>query len=294
MRILVGSDLGAAADEALRQALAHARAEGAELGVCHVLPEPQLSSLFPQEHQRDIETLAAIAPRTTAALNAQVARLQGEQAIPFSVFVEQGSAYAELVYRAEQWQADLVVVGNHGRSELKHLFLGSVAEKVARHAPCSALIARKSPEGAVLVATDLSDPARLAIKVGVREAERRKRPLVVLYVNDSFSRRASPAMALLGSNPIQDSAEISHERDTLVRQIIETSLIQEAGHGEVRLVSGNPFDEISRCAASLPAELLVLGTRGRTSVARIMLGGVAAHLVESAPCSVLAVRPRLC
>ena len=293
MRILVGSDLGAASDEAVRQAINLARAEQAELAVCHVLPEPQLRTLFPEEHERDIQVLAAIEPRTAAALRVQVEQLQPAPAVPFDVFVEQGSAYAELVDRAEQWHADLIVIGNHGRSELKHFFLGSVAEKVARHAPCTALIARKSPEGAVLVATDLSDPAQLAISAGAREATRRKRPLVVVHVSDSLSRRTAPAMALLGTNPIEDSPEIARERDNLVRQIIENSLKRLEDEAEIRLVSGNPSEEILRLVNSLPAELLVLGTRGRGNVARIMLGGVATHMVESAPCSVLAVRPRL-
>lgn len=293
MRILVGSDLGAASDEAVRQAITLARAERAELAVCHVLPEPQAHTLFPEEHERDIEALAAIEPRTLAAIRAQVEQFQTAQAVPFDVFVEQGSAYAELVSRAEQWQADLIVVGNHGRAELKHLFLESVAEKVARYAPCAALIARKSPEGAVLVAIDLSDPAQLALSAGAREAIRRKRPLVVTHVSDSLSRRAAPAMALLGANPIVDSPAVTRERDNLVRQIIENSLKRMEIKAEIRLVSGNPSEEILRLVNSLPAELLVLGTRGRGNVARILLGGVATHMVESAPCSALAVRPRL-
>jgi nucleotide-binding universal stress UspA family protein len=293
VRILVGSDLGAASDEAIRQAITLARAEHAELAVCHVLPEPQLRSLFPEEHERDVEVLATIAPRSTAALRAQVEQLQAGQSVPFEVFVEQGSAYAELVDRAEQWHADLIVIGNHGRAELKHFFLGSVAEKVARHAPCAALIARKSPVGSVLVATDLSDPAQLALSTGAREAIRRKRPLVVLHVSDSLSRRTAPAMALLGANPVIDSPEVTLERENLARQIIESSLKRLEIDAEIRLVSGNPSAEILRVVDSLPAELLVLGTRGRSNVARIMLGGVAAHMVESASCSVLAVRPRL-
>ncbi|HEX2672576.1 MAG TPA: universal stress protein [Polyangiaceae bacterium] len=291
MRILVGSDLGAASDEALRQAMTLAGAKRAELAVCHVLPGPQFRDLFPHEHQRDLETLATLEPSTKAALRTQVERLQEGTAIPFEVFVEQGSAYAELVDRAEQWGADLIVIGNHGRSELKHLFLGSVAEKVARYAPCSALIARKSPRGAVLVATDLSDPAQFAIAAGAREAARRKCPLVVTHVSDSLSRRTAPAMALLGANPIVDSAEVARERDDLVRAIIQSSLNRLEVQAEIRLLSGNPSEEILRLVDSLPAELLVLGTRGRSSVARIMLGGVAAHMVQSAPCSVLAVRP---
>ena len=293
MRILVGSDLEAASDEAVRQAIAIARAGGAEVGVCHVLPEPQLRTFFPEEHERDVEALSTLEPRMTAALRAQIERVQSEASIPFSVFIEQGSAYAELVNRAEEWQADLIVVGNHGRSELKHMFLGSVAEKVARHAPCSALIARKHAEGVVLVATDLSDPAQLALAAGAREASRRKCRLVVMHVTDTLSRRTAPAMALLGVNLTADPPEVARERDNLARQLIETSLKSLGAEAEIRLVSGEPSEEILRLVVLLPAELLVLGTRGRSSIARIMLGGVATRIVQSAPCSVLAVRPRL-
>jgi len=293
MRILVGSDLGPASDEALRQAIALARAEHATLGVCHVLPEPQLRTFFPEEHERDVEALAALEPRITAELHAQVERLHSGAVIPLKVFVERGSAYAELVDRAEKWQADLIVVGNNGRAELKHLFLGSVAEKVARHAPCAALVAREHAEGVILVATDLSDPAQLAIAAGAREASRRKRRLVVMHATDTLSRRTAPAMALLGANPTVDSPEVVRERDKLARQIIESALKRLAAEADIRIVSGDASEEILRLVASLPAELLVLGTRGRSSVARIMLGGIATRMVQAAPCSVLAVRPRL-
>jgi nucleotide-binding universal stress UspA family protein len=187
----------------------------------------------------------------------------------------------------------VIVVGNNGRAELKHLFLGSVAEKVARHSPCAALVARARGAGVVLVATDLSDPAQLALAAGAREANRRGRPLVVVHATHSLSRRVAPAMALLGANPPVEPPEFEHDRDGLVRKIIESSLKRLGTAAEIRIVAGNPAEEILRLATSLPAELLVLGARGRSNVARIMLGGVATRMVEAAPCSVLVVRPTM-
>jgi nucleotide-binding universal stress UspA family protein len=290
MRLLVGSDLSEASDEAIRQALSFAQRPGTELAVCHVLPEPQLRTLFPQEYQRDIEALLALEPRIVAALQAQVERLHGGVELPFEVFIEQGSSYAELVARAEKWRADLIVVGNHGRAGLKHFFLSSVAEQVARHAPCTALIARTHGEGVVLVATDLSDPAQLALEAGAREATRRKRPLVVMHATDTLARRTAPAMSLLGVNPTFETAHATEERASLARQIIETTLKRLEASAEIHVVSGDPASEILSLVEALPAELLVLGTRGRNGMSRIMLGGVAASMVQSAPCSVLAVR----
>jgi nucleotide-binding universal stress UspA family protein len=290
MRILVGSDLGGASDEAIRQGVALLRPSEDELALCHVLPAPQLRTLFPQEHERDLEAILELQPRVGDALRAQVERLFGDEVIHFSVFVEQGSNYSELIRRAEQWHAGLIVVGSHGRTGLNHFFSSSVSEHVVRYATCPVLIARKRVAGVVLVATDLSDPSLPAIEAGSREAARLQRQLVVMHVTDRLSRRLEPAMALLGANPIDETPAIVRERAALARQIIEGALDRLHTKGQVQVVDGDPAKEILRLAESLPAELLVIGTRGRGSISRVMLGSVAAHLVQNTSCSLLAVR----
>ncbi|RYD65078.1 MAG: universal stress protein [Verrucomicrobiaceae bacterium] len=54
-----------------------------------------------------------------------------------------GNPWACIVERAQQGGIDLIVMPTHGRTALKHLLLGSVAERVVRHAPCPALIVRQ-------------------------------------------------------------------------------------------------------------------------------------------------------
>lgn len=53
-----------------------------------------------------------------------------------------GSPAQQIVRQAEAWEADLVVVGSHGYGLLERVFLGSVSDHVANHAPCSVLIVR--------------------------------------------------------------------------------------------------------------------------------------------------------
>lgn len=50
-------------------------------------------------------------------------------------FVEEGKPYEGILLVAEEWDADLIVLGTHGRKGLSYLILGSVAEKVIRHSP---------------------------------------------------------------------------------------------------------------------------------------------------------------
>jgi nucleotide-binding universal stress UspA family protein len=60
--------------------------------------------------------------------------------------------------------------------------------------------------------------------------------------------------------------------------------------GAARVLDGSPASAIVACAENLRAELVVVGSRGRTGLARMVLGSVAEGVIRNASCSVLAVR----
>lgn len=57
-------------------------------------------------------------------------------------FVEEGNPAGTIIDKAKSWDADLIVVGSHGRSGLDRFLMGSVAEKVVAHAPCSVAVVK--------------------------------------------------------------------------------------------------------------------------------------------------------
>lgn len=59
---------------------------------------------------------------------------------PITNFIEEGNPYELILESAGNWQADLIVMGTHGRTGLSHLLMGSVAEKVIRHSKKQVLI----------------------------------------------------------------------------------------------------------------------------------------------------------
>jgi nucleotide-binding universal stress UspA family protein len=71
-------------------------------------------------------------------------RLAQDQPPPLE-FMPVGKPASEIVKSAKEWPADVIVIGSHGRSVLERVLLGSVAEAVLRHAPCSVLVIR-TPE----------------------------------------------------------------------------------------------------------------------------------------------------
>ena len=157
--VLVATDLSQGADEAVRQADAVARHVGGPLHVCHVLPEIlHVRMLFPQLQQQDANDMQALERKVTDVVTARVQDLTGRSAPDYAVEVAAGSPHAGILRAAEKLGAGVLVVGP-----------GRVAERVARSASCHVLVARRSPSGKVLGATDFSDPP-LRVEAAVMEA----------------------------------------------------------------------------------------------------------------------------
>jgi universal stress protein A len=141
-RILVPHDFSASAARALGVAAALARAHRGRLHVLHVITPfqpvtgiPEMTGFVP-----DRELLAG----ARQALTDAVARtVRGRGAPPVTLSVVLGDPYRRIVEAARR--ADVIVMATAGRTGLSHLLMGSVAEKVVRHAPVPVLTVRPAP-----------------------------------------------------------------------------------------------------------------------------------------------------
>ncbi|MBI5760629.1 MAG: universal stress protein [Planctomycetales bacterium] len=144
-RILFPTDFSPNANAALAYATALAEQFGAELHVLHVMVEPAVIIPEPGAFYPIPDTLLAdIKEQSEKALN-QVPDPQWCQGKVVQRVLRRGTPFVEIVRYAKEANADLVVLGTHGRGGLAHVLLGSVAEKVVRKAPCPVLTVR--PEG---------------------------------------------------------------------------------------------------------------------------------------------------
>jgi nucleotide-binding universal stress UspA family protein len=149
-RILCPLDFSESSDHALRYAAAMAEQFHAELILLHVV-EPILAALpgdpmLPNTQQADIDDLVdACRERLDRAVG--TVATDGLKVQPL---VLNGMPFVEIIRCARDREADLIVLGTHGRSGLAHLLIGSVAERVVRKAPCPVL-AVKHPEHAFVM-----------------------------------------------------------------------------------------------------------------------------------------------
>jgi nucleotide-binding universal stress UspA family protein len=290
--ILVAVDLSESSDEALRQAHERAEAAGGTLTVLYVVPNPMHSDpLFPH-HDREVESSMKArkqALRTEVLERVQAVTGRDESAV--EVVVEDGWAHVVIVRQAEQRGADLLVIGSHGSEGSKRFMLGDVAMKVVRHAHGPVLVARPRPgTGVVLLATDFSDASLPAVAAAINESRRTGARLSIMHSVDLSpgllaGLELSTGVMAYGTPPI-----LAAELREAVDDMLSDTLAQHGAEGERIVVDGPPAASIVHTATELRADLVVLGTVGRTGLPRLLLGSVAEAVVRDAPCSVLVAR----
>lgn len=164
-------------------------------------------------------------------------------------------------------------------------------ERVVRHTRVPVLVVRPSAAGDVLAATDFSDPALPALNAGAMEARRRGRPLLILHASDVLPVAGAPELPMTAGA----LAALEEVRRQQQERLDATARELEVHHGaptRTELAEGPPARAIVERARITPTELVVVGTHGRTGLARLALGSTAEEVLHRAPCTVLVVRLR--
>jgi nucleotide-binding universal stress UspA family protein len=135
--ILVAVDFSDYSEVALRYATFLAENFGATLTLIH--------SVEPYVYPEDLSAGFTIEQIDARWMQKQKEKLETvrqtiKEGIPATVVVTMGTAWNRIVGAAKSWNADLIVIGTHGRTGLKHALMGSTAERVVRRAACPVLV----------------------------------------------------------------------------------------------------------------------------------------------------------
>jgi nucleotide-binding universal stress UspA family protein len=225
------------------------------------------------------------------ALAAAVARLErpDRSVRPFLV---EGRAANTIVDAATAFRAELIVVGSRGLGPLRSMVLGSVSAEVVDHAPCPVLVVRRPSVGPILLAVDGSAASEAAVTF-VRGARfLAGHPVEVMTVAPLPA--TPPPVEMAGIS----AAAFDTDRRAIDQSRKHAETIAAAACGRLRgdgvrarwsISQGTPAHEIIEAAASFGSDLIVLGSRGHTGLARIVLGSVARNVLLHTDASVLIV-----
>lgn len=286
-KILCATDFSAGSERALRTAAHLASESGGELTILHVwhLPGVALSAdafappLYPAISE------AAAAELVHAE---EHARLAGAPHVTSRL--ANGMAWREITDLLGLQGFDLCVVGTHGRTGLGRVLLGSVAEKVVRHAPCSVLTVREAEPQAfrtVLCPVDFSESSRFAMLTAAAVAVSGGLGITLLHVIEPpvmYSGRPldTPYMQVLESQAREELARWEQALRTLTEVDVRTSI-------RIGTAGASVIDELDERPA---IDLVVMGSEGRTGLSRLVLGSVAEKVVRHARSPVLVARRR--
>ncbi len=287
-RIIVGHDLGVGGEVALGSAMALANRCGAALRLVHVV-EPLDAYQRISHPLTSPYTLEEIAQKTGVRLQALVAspalaRLQVEYE------VRKGKPFVELITAGRAWLADLIVVGGASRTE--EPFLGGTSERILRKALVPVMVAKKllsSEAKTFLVPTDFSSCARKAAEEALMLAERFGGRVFFFHALDlAPSYTVAYAHELGVSVPISPPSpeEIEPEWEAFL-----SGLPLEKLDWEKCTEEGQAATAIVHQAKHVQADIIVIGTHGRSGLPHMLLGSIAEKVVRTASCPVLTIRP---
>jgi nucleotide-binding universal stress UspA family protein len=205
-------------------------------------------------------------------------------------------AFDEICRLAHTIPADLIVMPTHGRTGLKHVFLGSTAERVVQHSTCPVLVTRGNALQAnngsrfriktILVPVDFSSCSREGLRYAIAFANEFEARIILLHATYLGYVYSCEGTAIYDIPLLQKAA-----RETAERKMRE--LIRSVNFGGVKseavFTEGSPVLDICAFAKDHNVDLIITSTHGFTGFTHVLIGSIAEQVVRHAPCSVLVV-----
>lgn len=284
-KILLSTDGSEYSEGAVREAIRLAKNCGSEMTALSVIEtNPEFDALAPQIMEKKEKA-------ARQKLDQVLSRAKNEGVACSAVVREGEDAYHYIVDTALANKCTMIVMGRRGRTGLKRLMMGSVTARVIGHAPCNVLVVPKAAKLAfkhIVVATDGSKYSVAAASAAIGLAKRNKSSLTVLSVAPNELLSASDMDVTFNQRELIEKNSL-REAEKNAKAVKEAAQKEEV---EVTafVLSGRPADAIIETAKERNADLIVLGSHGRTGVERLLMGSVAERVIVLASCPVLVAK----
>ncbi len=274
-KLLVATDGSVFSKSAVREAVNLAKICSGKLYVVSVVKtNPEFEDLVP----RVIEKLEKEAREHLESVKNKASR----EGVDCEIIVNRSEEpYQNIVDEATRNHVNMIIVGTHGRTGLKRLMMGSVTAKVIGHAPCNILVVpldAKIECKNILIATDGSKYSDAAAAEAIGIAKRCTGSLIAISVVYADKEIVLP----------EDDEEMISARDN-VKKIVDIAE-KEGIKTEGLTVQGKPHEGIVEIAKQKHADLIVVGSHGRTGLERLLMGSVTERVIGHSESAVLVIR----
>ena len=212
---------------------------------------------------------------------------------PEFLHVLKGRAFEEICRLSQTAAIDLIIIATRGNTGLKHLALGSTAERVVRHSLCPVLVTHGGKPfdpavgfSRILAPTDFSDCSTKGVEYANAFAKQFNAKITLLNSVHFEYYVASDECARYDLPRLMQHAD-GFARDQM-RALVENTN-WEGVEVDTTLQSGHPGQQICEYARDQDMDLIVISTHGSTGLTHLLLGSVAEYVVRHAQCPVLVV-----
>ena len=291
-RILYPTDFSETARQALTHALFLAEQYDAEL---HLLHAVVLHEFDPNDPEHRFPEPKELLKRMFEIADSEITELLGnqeERPLKIHEAKRKGFAAGEVIldYAAEV-DADLIVMGTHGRRGAARLLLGSVAAEVVRRAKCPVLTLghREEPQEIeaferILVPVDFSDHSQAAIRYAEELANRYHAGLQLLHVVEV------PTYPYFYVPPEEEYIDSRKDRAAQALNELASELLETSVSCSTHVRNGRSASEIVKFGEESGSDLLVITTHGLSGMDRLLMGSTAEEVLSRASIPVLTVK----
>jgi nucleotide-binding universal stress UspA family protein len=198
-----------------------------------------------------------------------------------------GTPFVELLRASKEWRADLLVVGVSPPGEAH--FLESRAERLVRKSPVAVLVVKQEwtrDPATILVPTDFSVCAQWAADQAIALAQVVGGTVVFPHVVDL----STPYAFGQGSTPLVKFPTVAEDLESEWHDFLQQVSPPKTVQWEKLTRGGRAAQAIVEVAKESAADLVVMGTHGRSEIVGMLIGSVAEKVVRAAACSVMTVR----
>jgi nucleotide-binding universal stress UspA family protein len=265
-KLLVATDRSQFSDGAIQEGITFAKKCSSKLYIVSVLEtNPEYETIGANVFEKEKAEVMAYLESVKA--------MAAKEGLGCETILHEASDPSQaIIDEAGKKNADMIIIGRHGRTGLMKVLMGGVAAKVIAHASCKVLVVPKAARieyRNILVATDGSAHAAAAVTEAIAIAKRCGSHLIALSAMRDESER--------------------QEAESYANKAVETAR-QEGVPAEAATPTGRSFNAIVETAGGRGVDLIVMGTYGKTGVKKLLMGSSTEKVIGNAGCAVLVVK----
>lgn len=277
-KMLVAFDGSESSRHALKQAIKLAGTEGAWIKVVTVLPEYEGDLEIWVSNVRDSMRKSA---ETMLDQAKAIANSEGDL---INTFIAEGKPFEKIVELADECGCELIVMGRRGKTHLERALVGSVTARVIGNTLRDVMVVPQNGTigwRKIILATDGSSFSDLAAERAFDFARSYGGEITILSVVDVTDEFATQAPQMVTQMITKAQALVGGIGEkALAQKIKATCLVKE----------GEAHEVITNIAVAQGADVIVMGSHGKTGLRRLLMGSVTEKVIGLAPCPVLVAR----